>query len=343
MACAAVGVFFAVSALDGGGTPRTTSANAPVARLTSTTPAPRAVYQGGAPHVLAGITVYPLGSQFQKPGARDDPPRPAVEFKHPIAVHTAYSVSQLNAMTGQIAQLESALAANDRTAARSAWRNAYACYLRLGAVYLEGKAAELDKQIDGTAGGLPGGASNPEFEGLHRIEYGLWSETAPRALLGYARRLDAAVQRLREILPHVAVTPLMYATRAHEILEDAVRDLLSGVAVPWSGEGPFATQAGIEATEEIVATLRHVFTADDQVPHILEIEFATLRSAMASIARAHGGRLPSNTQLTQQQSELLDGALGGTLEALSLLPPALDTEPFVPVTAIPKHDVRIDQ
>lgn len=56
----------------------------------------------------------------------------------------------------------------------------------------------------------------------------------------------------------MSITPLEYATRAHEILEDAVRDLLSGAAVPWSGEGVLATAAGVEATEEVISTLRPV-------------------------------------------------------------------------------------
>ena len=36
--------------------------------------------------------------------------------------------------------------------------------------------------------------------------------------------------------------------RAHEILEDALRDLLSGVDVPWSRDGVLATAAGVAAT-----------------------------------------------------------------------------------------------
>ena len=65
-----------------------------------------------------------------------------------------------------------------------------------------------------------------------------------------------AVARLRRDLPSVSITPLEYATRAHEILEDAQRDLLSGADVPWSGEGLLATDAGLEATKEVVSTLR---------------------------------------------------------------------------------------
>ena len=62
-------------------------------------------------------------------------------------------------MQGEIAKLQTALAADDRGAAQAAWRGAYANYLNLGAVYLEGPIADLNDAIDGTPGGVPGGAS----------------------------------------------------------------------------------------------------------------------------------------------------------------------------------------
>src|SRR5271155_2973583 len=192
------------------------------------------------------------------PPPRALPPTPASVFDRPIALYRAYAVAQLALMEGQIARLESALAANDREAAQAAWRAAYSRYLRLGAVYLAGEVASLNREINGNAGALEGGVSNPQFVGLHRIEYGLWTGAPPPSLLDYARQLDGAVQQLRSLLPHVSTTPLEYATRAHEILEDAQRDLLSGNDVPWSGEGVLGTQAGLEATEEVISTLRPV-------------------------------------------------------------------------------------
>src|ERR1700753_1208981 len=147
-------------------------------------------------------------------------------------------------MEPQIAHLRSALAAGDTAGAKSAWSAAYTRYLHLGAVYLAGQVAELNEQIDGLPGGLPGGVHSPRFAGLHRIEYGLWTGAPPQSLVPVADRMSAAVQKLRALLPHVAITPLEYGTRAHEILEDAVRDLLSGTDVPLSGEGVAATAAG---------------------------------------------------------------------------------------------------
>jgi iron uptake system EfeUOB component EfeO/EfeM len=336
LACA-LAVFFALTALGVGAHSR----NAPRSSFTLT---PLATFSLRAPHVLSTNIIYGAqsssGSQQSPPP--DLPPTLVSAFARPIAAYRAYAVAQLGSMEQQIGRLREALAADDRAGAQEAWRAAYARYLRLGAVYLAGQLASLDQAIDGNAGGLEGGVANPRFEGLHRLEYGLWTGAPPRSLLGWASRLDAAVQRLRGVLPDVSVTPLEYATRAHEILEDAQRDLLSGADVPWSGEGVLGTDAGLEATEEVVSTLRPVLGGVERVIPAVDTEFAALRSALASIAAAHGGRLPSNGELTQGQAELLDGALGGALEALSQVPGVLETEAPPPIPAIPQRDVRID-
>jgi iron uptake system EfeUOB component EfeO/EfeM len=329
--CVALAVFFVFTALGVGHRARS-------ARSSSSKGAPYAAYFQRAPHVLSTTAVYSLSDA---PSPQRFPP-PTFYFKDAIAAYRTYAGNQLGSMQAQIAALEASLAANDRTAAEAAWRAAYTRYLRLGAVYLSGQLAKLNHEIDGPASGLEGGVSNPQFIGLHRIEYGLWTGAPPRTLLGFARRLDVAVRALRKVLPSVASSPLEYGTRAHEILEDAQRDLLSGADVPWSGEGVLATHAGLEATEEVIATLRAPLLGEESLGAVVDTELAALRSAFASIAVAHHGRLPANQELTQQQSELLDGTLGGALEALSGVPGELETEPPTPVPAIPAKDVEID-
>jgi iron uptake system EfeUOB component EfeO/EfeM len=337
--CVALIVFFVVTALGIGRRAGGTEHGEPASFT------PLATYSLRAPHVFSTDLVYGVQGAVGGPTATPPPelaPMAVSVFARPIALYRVYAVAQLGTMEQQIAGLRYALGANDREAAMAAWRAAFSSYLRLGAVYLAGQLATLNQEIDGTAGGLQGGVANARFEGLHRLEYGLWTGAQPRTLLGWAERLEVAVHQLRRVLPHVSITPLEYATRAHEILEDAVRDLLSGAAVPWSGEGVIATAAGLEATEEVISTLRPVLGGLERVIPAVDTEFASLRSAMAAIAAAHGGRLPPNGQLTQQQSELLDGTLGGALEALSQVPGVLETEAPPQIPQIPRSAVRID-
>ncbi len=311
--------FFVFNAFGVGGHTAAKHASSPAAL------APLATYSPGSPHVLSSLTVYPRGSDFTQPTVPERP-KPAARFDQPTAEYLRYATAQLTAMEGPIAALQRALRADDRSAAQAAWRSAYATYLHLGAVYLVGEVALLNKQINGNSSGLEGGVQNPRFTGLHRIEYGLWSGTQPRALLTYASGLLASVRSLRHALPQVKITPLEYATRAHEILEDAQRDLLSGADVPQSGEGVLGTAAGLVATEEVMATLRPLFGRDQQALPVAETELAALRKLLAAIARAHGGRLPSNAELSQSEAERLDGTLGGALEGLSQVPGSLETE-----------------
>jgi iron uptake system EfeUOB component EfeO/EfeM len=307
--------------------------------------APLANYTERAPHVASSLAI--TGVQGEVRGAAQTPPSelaplPPSAFNEPVAEYRAYAVRELALMEGQIAGLEHALAGNDRAAAQNAWRSAYASYMHLGAVYLAGQAATLNQRINGNPGGLQGGAASPRFTGLHRVEYGLWGSTAPRALLGSARQLGVAVHELKGLLPRVSITPLEYATRAHEILEDAVRDLLSGTDVPLSGEGVLATDAGLGATEEVFQTLRPLLKGRENVTSIVPTGLASLRSAMATLTAAHGGRLPSNGELTQEQAELLDSRLGGALEALAQVPGALEAEPTPRIPSIPARAERID-
>ncbi len=345
MVLTAIAAFFLFTALGVGHGKRRAAPSAPYV-LT-----PLARYSASSPHVLSKLVVN--GSQGIVRGAPETPPSElppvaASAFKRPIAQYRAYAIAQLGVMGGQIPRLESALEANNRAAAQAAWRAAYTDYLRLGAVYLDGQTAldeqvvSLNLKIDGTPGGLEKGAASPQFTGLHRIEAGLWSGVAPRTLLGFARSLDADVHSLAHVLPHASLTPLEYATRAHEILEDATRDFLSGADVPWSGEGVLATDAGLEATEEVIATLHSLLKGRENTIPIVRTELAALRSAMASLAAAHGGRLPANGQLTQRQSELLNGTIGGALEALSQVPGALETELPPQIPKVPPREERIE-
>lgn len=263
------------------------------------------------------------------PGApAGDPTTPvsAAQFQAPISAYLSYSVGQLGLMQTQLSDLQRALGRRDRPAAEAAWRGAFFDYLTLGAVYLEGPVADLNGAIDGTPGGLAGGTRSRRFSGLHRLEYGLWTGASLSSLQPWAGRLARDVSTLRRRLPSVQISPRDYATRAHEILEDAVRDLLSGTDVPWSGQGVLGTAAAVTATTEVIGTLSPLLDAVDE-PADIYATLATLRSTLNAIRSAHGGVFPPNAGMTQMQSERLDAAVGGALEALAQVPGVLEIAP----------------
>jgi hypothetical protein len=348
---AIVGVIVGVGsivALKGGSSKARESAaptSAAAARTSAADPAPLAHYLERAPHVASQIVVY--GVQGSVQGAPTTPPPELVPvsasaFRRPVAQYLAYSGRQLTTMRGDVARLRAALAEGNRARAQSAWLAAYADYLRLGAVYLEGSLGTLDREIDGTAGGLSGGTASPRFSGLHRLELGLWTGTSLRSLEPWVGRLQTDVIKLQRTLPSVRIDPLDYATRAHEILEDAVRDLLSGTDVRWSGAGVLGTAAGVTATTEVLKTLAPVLGQREGVLAVVHTDMRSLRAVLASIKHNHGGRFPTNAQLTQLESERLDAAVGQALEGLAQVPGALETVNAAQPPAIPTADARTD-
>jgi iron uptake system EfeUOB component EfeO/EfeM len=331
-------VFFAVGALRGGSDAGSgaSAANADTAKVA---PVAAAQYSEQAPHVFSRLFLYPpQGKSRVTPRLPPDHPVvSAASFATPVAQYLAYSRNQLTALTGPLGMLKDALAAGDRAGARRAWAVAWAGYLRLGAVYLEGPVSALNDAIDGTPGGLPGGTSNPRFTGFHRIEWGLWTGQPTHSLVSAMTALQHNVAALRASLPETSISPLDYATRAHEILEDSVRDLLSGRAVPWSQQGVLGTAAGVVATREVLKTLAPVLTTS-----VSGTELDHLQGVLDALAAGHGGTLPTNRQLTQSQSEQLDAALGQTLEALAQVPGLLETAPAPAIPSIPRSAVKND-
>ena len=123
--------------------------------------------------------------------------------------------------------------------------------------------------------------------------------------------------------------------RAHEILEDAQRDLLSGTDVPWSGAGVLGTAAGIAATQEVIGTLVPLLQGRDSTLAQVQTWLGQLENVFASLRSAHHGTWPTLDQLTTTQHEQLNGTLAGTLGALSLVPGTLETVPVPTIPSIP--------
>jgi high-affinity iron transporter len=316
---------------------------------------PLGEYAERAPHVSSVLNISGVQGEVRgQPAlpAPDQPPVPASRFAGPTARYISYSIAQLAILQAEIAALRTALGHDDRTVAQADWLKAWTQYLHLGGVYLQGPVAALNQAIDGTADGLPGGTANPRFTGLHRIEFGLWTGQPPRSLVGYAERLSTEVRRMSARLPHTVISPLELVARTHEILEDAVRDLLSGTDVPWSGAGVAGTAAGVVATRELISVLGPLLKepaalqadppANPRTPAVVDADLHVVQSELDALAGAYGGQLPTDRQLTKMQAERLDGDVGQALEGLAQLPGMLETTGPAPTPAIPRAGVKVD-
>jgi iron uptake system EfeUOB component EfeO/EfeM len=256
-------------------------------------------------------------------------------FRRPIARWRLYAAGQAAAMHADAAALAAALEAGDRAAARTAWASAYDHFVRIGAAY--GALGGLGEAIGGMPGRLSGGVGDPRFTGLHRIEHGLWRGAPASALAAPARRLMADTVRLERRVRTMPVDPLDYVTRAHEILEDAERDQLSGAEAPWSGAGLRTTADALAATRVVLGTLRPLLRGRGDALTPVQAQLDALSGELAQIRRAHAGALPVLDALRRPERERVDGRVGAALEALAAVPGALETQLPPVVPPIPAH------
>lgn len=275
-------------------------------------------------------------------------PVPASAFDHPVAVYRRYAERWAATLGRDVAPLTAALRAGDRGRARRDWATAFSDYLHLGAVY-----GLLPGALNDDLAGMPGEIGDPHFVGLHRIEMGLWTNEPVRSLVPLGVKLSSTVRRLRAELPTAAVDPrsthvrlarglmavtvdpLDYTLRIHEILEDAQRDFMSGLDVPWSGAGVLATAAGVAATKELLSTVEPIMTGRGNAYGTSEYWLDRLGRVFAGIRRRDGG-YPSLHRLTPAQRQLIDGTLAGTLTALEQVPGTLETTTFTTFPSISK-------
>jgi hypothetical protein len=263
-------------------------------------------------------------------------PVPASAFTAPENQYRSYAQGWIARAIADALVLEHALLTNHRTAAMAAWGATWSDYLHLGAVYLSGEAATANSAIDGIPGELPGGTSDPRFTGLHRIEMGLWTGQSLSSLIGFDVRLRHDLAGLRAVVAHVEITPLEYATRSHEIIEDAQRDLLSGMDVQWSGQGVLGTAAGVAATEEVFHTLEPLISGRENTEGEVRSELLMLGGLLASIRHNHHGEYPSLSELGRYEHAQLNGYVAGALSALEQMPGVLETKVRPPVPKLPQ-------
>ncbi len=284
-----------------------------------------------------------FGTNLAGEQVSDLAPLPARRFRRPVREYKAYAhdwverairdAKALGAMLaggGSRAAADSRSVGGSRAAAERAWEKAWGDYLHLGADY--GLFGALEGELDGTAGGPETSPSDPEFVGFRRLEWGLWTGRPLRSLSRYDHRLVADLIRLREALPGVEIDALDYATRGHEIIEDAQRGLLSGTEVPWSHQGVLGTAAAVASVEEVFRTLKPLLSGREDTEGEVENWLARLREVFASLR--HGGRYPSLDGLGEREHERLNGEVAGALAALQMVPSTLETETYKPPTPI---------
>jgi len=253
------------------------------------------------------------------------------ELKGPNRQYQAYAAADLASLAGAVAAIRAdlgrgELGQGDLAAARRDWLTAQLDWERVGASY--DSFGDLGLAVDGLPDGLPGGVNDPGFTGLHRLEYGLWHGQSAASLRPVAATLARDVAAVRKSLTSddLAGDPTNLPVRAHEILEDALRDHLSGQDDQGGGAAFAETYADLQVTGVVLGELAPLITTrDPDLRPAADAQLATLRQAL--LATQVNGAWEPLASVPLAARERVNAAIGALLETLSSVPDLLEVPP----------------
>jgi len=282
------------------------------------------LWSNGTKSKSAAIT--PTGAAVTAPLAVK--PASIAELTPANDAYIAYARDQLGHVATAAARLRGSLATGDLATAKADWLSAQLAWERVGASY--NSFGDPGVAIDGLPGGLPRGTADPAFTGLHRIEFGLFHGQSPRSLVPMANRLLADVVALRKQVAEVANDPIALTLRAHEILEDAQRDHLSGIDDFGGGAAYAMTWANVEVSRAVWNQLA-VPIKSRNTALFTQAQAAFDRLEQALLAVRVDGRWLSPQQASVMQRARINAAIGEAVEIAAQEPGLLE----VPIGATP--------
>ena len=252
-------------------------------------------------------------------------PITVAELQPAATAYQQYVDPKLVTLTAQVAAIRADLTGGNLAAARTDWLPAQLTWDQIGAAY--DSFGDLGDAIDGLPNGLPDGVDDSGFTGLHRLEYGLWHGQTAAQLVPVADTLTTDLATLRVQLPKLTIDPTDMPIRAHEILEDALRDRLSGNADEGSGDAYPETYADLQGTRVVLAELTPMI--DKRAPKLLatiDPQLDALQTALLG-TQTSGGQWQSEADTPLSAREQVDATIGAVLESLSQVPDLLEVPP----------------
>ncbi len=245
-----------------------------------------------------------------------------VQLEGPNKRYEAYAARQLAALAAAVTRIQGDLSRGDLAVAKADWLPAQLDWERVGASY--DSFGDLGLAVDG----LPDGVHDKNFTGLHRLEDGLWHGQSAAALLPVAAALATNVAAVRQHLTSadLAGDPSNLPLRAHEILEDALRDHLSGIDDEGGGAAFAQTYADLQVTRAVLGYLAPLVNVRQPgLPAIVDGEFDLVRRAL--LATKRNGRWEPLTAVPLKARQQVDASIGAALETLAAVPDLLEIPP----------------
>lgn len=249
------------------------------------------------------------------------------ELTGPNTAYQHYAAAETAKLATAVAALQADLARGDLAAARTDWLTAQLDWELVGASY--DSFGDEGTAVDGLPDGLPNGVTDAGFTGLHRLEYGLWHGQSAAQLKPVAAALTTEIATVQHKLTtdDEAGDPTNLPIRAHEILEDALRDHLSGVDDEGAGATYPMTLADVQVTRTVLDEL--AAPLDARAPALratAERQLDALQTALLATRTPTGAWQPPQST-PQAAREQVDAAIGTLLETLDQVPDLLEVPP----------------
>ncbi len=246
----------------------------------------------------------------------------------PLLAYRGYVTQQLSTVQSDVNALAGAVSAGNLVQAESDWLSAHMAWLEIGqddGAY--GCFGELGGEIDGTAAGLPGGPASSQFTGFHKIELDLWTDGNLTAAVADTVALQQLLTKVVAVppgteLPATQSGAANWALRPHEILEDALRDTLTGDDDYGSGTGLASVTADVSATQRLLGLLAPVL--DSLAPRLIARASGQLHAVLTAVDQGEiNGKWVAVSDIPTATRERVDAAVGATLEILAPIPDLL--------------------
>jgi len=237
-----------------------------------------------------------------------------------------YAAAQLADLARQVTTIQADLRQDNIAKAKQDWLAAQLDWERVGASY--DSFGDLGLAVDGLPSAYENGVNDQNFTGLHRLEYGLWNGQRAGELEQVTATLAASVAAVQKNLASddLAGDPTNLPVRAHEILEDALRDHLSGMDDEGGGAAFAQTYADVQVTRTVLGYLAPLI--DARQPGLV----ATITTQLdvldqALLATTTNGAWQTLGTASQPAREHVDAAIGAALETLAAVPDLLEVPP----------------
>jgi iron uptake system component EfeO len=173
--------------------------------------------------------------------------------------YQTYVRAQVADLVTRVAAFTAAIDAGDLATAKTLYATARIPYEAIEPV--AELFADLDPKIDARQDDFPGGPTDPDFTGFHRLEHMLFSLNTTTGAKPFTTGLTADIASLKTEIDALTIQPRVMARGAGELIEEVAQSKLTGEEDRYSGTDLWSIQANLDGSRQIVDLLRPALTA----------------------------------------------------------------------------------